>query len=51
MYFENTEHMSGVVDDDIQNISMTLPKFPVYFEDVILSDPAQLSGFGFQGTV
>ena len=48
---ENTGHLGGVAGDDIQSISMTLPKFPVYFGDVILSIPAQMSGFGFQGTV
>jgi hypothetical protein len=51
MYFENTGHFGGVAEDDIQMISMTLPKFPVHFGDVILSDPAHMSGFGFQGTV
>jgi hypothetical protein len=51
MYFENTGHMDGIVEDDIQRISMTLPKFPVYFGDVIHSDPGHMSGFGFQGTV
>jgi hypothetical protein len=51
MYFENTGHMGRVAEDDIQRISMTLPKFPVYFGDVILSDPAHMSGFGCQGTV
>ena len=29
MYFENTGHLGGVTEDDIQRISMTLPKFPV----------------------
>jgi hypothetical protein len=54
MYFENTGHLGGVAEDDIQRISMTLakfPKFPVYFGDVILIDPTQMSGFRFQGTV
>ena len=51
MYFEKAGHLGGVAEDDIQRISMTLPKFPVYFGDVILSIPAQMSGFGFQGTV
>jgi hypothetical protein len=30
--------LGGVAEDDIQRILMTLPKFPVYFGDVILSD-------------
>jgi hypothetical protein len=51
MYFENTGHLGGVAEDDIQRISMTLPKCSVYFGDVILIDPAQMSGFGFQGKV
>ena len=44
MYFENTGHLGGVAEDDIQRISMTLPKFPVYLGDAILRDPAQMSG-------
>ena len=51
MYFENTGHLGGVTEDDIQRISITLPKFPVYFDDVILSDPTHMSGFECQGTV
>jgi hypothetical protein len=51
MYFENTGHLGGVAEDDIQRISMTLPKFPEHFGDVILIDPAPMSGFGFQCTV
>ena len=50
MYFEDTGHLGGVTDDDIQSITMTLPKLQVYSEDVILNDPFQISGFGFQGT-
>ena len=51
MYFENAGHMGGVTEDDIQRISMTLPKFPVYFGGCHPQIPAQMSGFGFQGTV
>jgi hypothetical protein len=36
--------MSGVADDNIQRISMSMPKFSVYFVDVILRDPTQMSG-------
>jgi hypothetical protein len=51
MYFENAGHLGGVSEDDKQRISMTLLKFPVCFGDVFLSDPAEMSGFGSQGTV
>jgi hypothetical protein len=51
MYFENTGQLGGVAEDDIQRISMTLPKFPVCFEGCHPQIPAQMSGFGFQGTV
>ena len=49
MYFENAGHLGGDAENDIpkkQRISVTLPEFPIYFGDVILSIPAQMSLFG-----
>ena len=49
MYFENAGHLGGDAENDIpkkQRISVTLPEFPIYFGDVILSIPAQMSFFG-----
>ena len=54
MYFENAGHLGGDAENDIpkiQRISVTPPKFPMYSGDVILSIPAQMSLFEFQGTV
>ena len=54
MCFENAGHLGRVTEDDIskiQRILLTLPKFPLYFGDVILTDPAQMSVLEFQGTV
>ena len=51
MYFENTGHLGRAAEVYIQSIFLNLPRFPVNFEDVILSDPAHMSGFEFQGTV
>ena len=48
MYFENAGHLGGDAENDIpkiQRISVTPPKFPMYFGDVILSIPAQMSLF------
>jgi hypothetical protein len=43
--------MGGVTEDDIHRISMTLPKFPVYIWGCHPQILAQISAFGFQGTV
>jgi hypothetical protein len=48
MYFENAGHMGGVTEDDIQRISVTLPKFPVCFGDVILRSPPKCPVLDFK---